>query len=59
MSHVWIRRHCDESIHLIRPVADIFSDIITVYGMDYVVSGPVWEYYSGYNWERPDSGTKR
>jgi citrate lyase beta subunit len=45
------RRHCDESIHLIRPVADIFSDIITVYGMDYVVSGPVWEYYSGYNWE--------
>ena len=29
----------------------IFSDIITVYGMDYVVSGPVWEYYSGYNWE--------
>lgn len=19
--------------------------------MDYVVSGPVWEYYSGYNWE--------
>lgn len=45
------RRHCDESIHQIRPVADIFSDIITVYGMDYVVSGPVWEYYSGYNWE--------
>ena len=45
------RRHCDESIHRIRPVADIFSDIITVYGMDYVVSGPVWEYYSGYNWE--------
>ena len=45
------RRHCDESIHLIRPVADIFSDIITVYGMDYVVSGPVWENYSGYKWE--------
>lgn len=45
------RRHCDESIHQIRPVADIFSDIITVYGMDYVVSGPVWEYYSGYNWK--------
>ena len=45
------RRHCDESIHRIRPVADIFSDIITVYGMDYVVSGPVWEYYSGYNWK--------
>lgn len=46
------RRHSDESIHSIRPVADIFSDIITVYGTDYVVSGPVWEYYSGNNWER-------
>lgn len=46
------RRHDDESIHQIRPVADIFSDIITVYGMDYVVSGPVWEYYHSSNWER-------
>ena len=45
------RRHADESIHRIRPIADIFSDIITVYGMDYVVSGPVWEYYSGVNWK--------
>lgn len=46
------RRHDDESIHQIRPVADIFSDIITVYGMDYVVSGPVWEYYHSHNWEK-------
>jgi citrate lyase beta subunit len=46
------RRHADESIHRIRPIADIFSDIITVYGMDYVVSGPVWEYYSGPDWEQ-------
>lgn len=46
------RRHSDESIHHIKPIADIFSDIVTVYGMDYVVSGPVWEYYSGENWER-------
>lgn len=46
------RRHDDESIHQIRPVADIFSDIITVYGMDYVISGPVWEYYNSPNWER-------
>lgn len=45
------RRHADESIHKIRPIADIFSDIITVYGMDYVISGPVWEYYSGTNWD--------
>lgn len=46
------RRHDDESIHQIRPIADIFSDIITVYGMDYVVSGPVWEYYHSHNWEK-------
>ncbi len=45
------RRHVDESIHRIRPVADIFSDILTVYGMDYVVSGAVWEYYSGSGWK--------
>ena len=45
------RRHSNESIHKITPVANIFSDIITVFGMDYVVSGPVWEYYSGKNWD--------
>jgi len=45
------RRHSDESIHRISPISNIFSDIITVYGMDYVISGPVWEYYSGDNWE--------
>ena len=27
------------------------SDIITVYGMDYVISGPVWEYYAGDSWK--------
>lgn len=52
LCHIFgFRRHSDESIHQIRPIANIFSDIITVYGMDYVVSGPVWEYYSGNNWK--------
>ena len=46
------RRHADESIHQIQPISQIFSDIITVYGMDYVVSGPVWEYYNGPGWEK-------
>lgn len=45
------RRHSGESIHSISPVAGIFSDIITVYGMDYVISGPVWEYYNGPGWD--------
>lgn len=46
------RRHANESIHKIRPISDLFSDIVTVYGMDYVISGPVWEYYSGPDWQR-------
>lgn len=46
-----IRRRVDECIHDISPVANIFSDIITIYGTDYVVSGPVWEYYSGDGWK--------
>lgn len=44
------RRHNNESIHDIKPVYHILSDIMTVFGMDYVVSGPVWEYYSGDGW---------
>ena len=46
------RRHSNESIHQIRPIANLFSDLITIYGMDYVVSGPVWEYYAGDNWDK-------
>lgn len=46
------RRHSDESIHHIPAISNIFADIITVFGMDYVISGPVWEYYNGENWDR-------
>ena len=49
--HFGFRRHIDESIHKMKPIADLFSDIITIYGHDYVVSGPVWEYYNGTHWE--------
>ena len=45
------RRNVNESIHSIKPISDIFSDIVTVYGQNYVISGPVWEYYSGEDWE--------
>ncbi len=45
------RRHRDESIHKVKPVSSIFTDIVTVYGTDYVISAPVWEYYGGENWE--------
>ncbi len=53
LCHVFgFRRHADESIHKIKPISQIFSDINTIYGMDYVVSGPVWEYFQGKNWEQ-------
>lgn len=45
------RRASDETIHDIKPISNIFADIITVFGMDYVISGPVWEYYNGPNWD--------
>ncbi len=52
LCHIFgFRRHSTESIHSIKPIADIFSDIITIFGMDYVVSGPVWEYYNGDSWD--------
>ncbi len=51
LSHIYgLRRHINESIHNMKPIDSIFSDIITVFGIDYVVSGPVWEYYSGTEW---------
>ncbi len=44
------RRSSYETIHNIRPIGNLLADILTVFGMDYVVSGPVWEYYNGENW---------
>lgn len=44
------RRQCTETIYDIRPVSNILSDIMTVFGMDYVISGPVFEYYNGVHW---------
>lgn len=47
-----VRRHSFETIYDILPVADILSNIIKVFGSDYVVTGPVWEYYNGEHWEK-------
>ncbi|MCM1044255.1 MAG: HpcH/HpaI aldolase/citrate lyase family protein [Candidatus Gastranaerophilales bacterium] len=52
LCHIFgFRRHLDESIHNIKPVSSIFTDIMTVYGSDYVISAPVWEYYGGDGWK--------
>ena len=51
-----IRRSIDEDIHDIGVVRSVFADIVNVFGKNYVVSGPVWEYFgkAGENcaWER-------
>ncbi|MDE6015976.1 MAG: HpcH/HpaI aldolase/citrate lyase family protein [Acetatifactor sp.] len=52
LCHIFgFRRHPDESIHNIKPVSSLFTDIVTVYGTDYVISAPVWEYYGGKDWK--------
>ena len=48
-NHFAVRRHYDETIYDILPIANILSDIITVFGREYVVSGPVWEFFSSDN----------
>lgn len=42
-----VRRHCGETIYDIMPIAGILGDILTVFARDYVVSGPVWEFFTG------------
>lgn len=44
-SQFGIRRDADQNIYDIGVVRDALVDIIGVFGRDYVVSGPVWEYY--------------
>lgn len=52
LCHIFgFRRHPDESIHNIKPVSSLFADIVTVYGTDFVISAPVWEYYGGKDWK--------
>lgn len=42
-----VRRNVDETIYDIHHIANIFSNIITAFYQDFVISGPVWEYFSG------------
>lgn len=46
-----LRRHAEDTIYDILPVAHLLSDILTIFSEDYVLSGPVWEYYGGSAWE--------
>lgn len=42
-----IRRRYDETIYEIALLNHVLGDIISVFSKDYVVSAPVWEYFSG------------
>jgi len=48
------RRHYDETIYDIKPIANLLGDILTVFSRDYVLSGPVWEFFSSDNNEWKD-----
>lgn len=52
-SQFGIRRTVDQTIYDAGVVRDALVDILNVFGRDYVVSGPVWEYYGqrGDVWE--------
>lgn len=43
------RRHYDETIYDILPIGQLLGEILTVFSRDYVVSGPVWEFFSSDN----------
>ena len=49
-----LRRGPDQTIYDIKVVSDILANILNVFSGDYVVSGPVWEYFGGTEgaWER-------
>lgn len=41
-----IRRKMNQTIYDIGVVADCFTDIVNFFGKNYVISGPVWEYFN-------------
>lgn len=56
LSHCYhLRRNQKTSIHSIPVLSQLFGDIMTVFGENYLVSGAVWEYYNGIGW---DTGLK-
>ena len=46
-----VRRNVTQTIYDVGVVRDILVDILNVFSPDYVVSGPVWEYFGGAGWE--------
>lgn len=41
-----IRRKMNQTIYDVNVAADCFADIVNFFGKNYVISGPVWEYFN-------------
>ena len=49
-----LRRNADQNIYQIGVIRDILVNIVNIFSADYVVSGPVWDYFDtndGDSWE--------
>ena len=47
LCHIFgVRRNVDETIYDIRPVSNILNDIVSFFHKDFIISGPVWEYFT-------------
>lgn len=50
LCHIFgVRRNVDETIYDIRPVANVLNDIVSFFHKDFIISGPVWEYFTDSN----------
>ena len=54
-----IRRKMTQTIYDIGVAADCFTDIVNFFGKNYVISGPVWEYFNSQGEEGPWKTTNR
>lgn len=46
-----IRRNPYQTVYDIGVIRDILVDIICIMGKDFIVNGPIWEYFDGTHWE--------
>lgn len=54
-----VRRGVDQTIYGIGPIRDILCAVLSVFSGDYVVSGPVWEYFGEHAGDPWDVGLRR
>lgn len=50
-SYYGLRRNAQQTIYDIGVIKDVLVDIVSILGKDFVINGPVWEYFDGPDWE--------